>query len=207
MKVFAINGSPKEDGNTGTALKVMQKVFEANGIEMEIMTIGNEVIKGCNGCSACKKVDNDRCEFVKDDAVNIALPKMIEADAIIIGSPVYFSGINGTLKSFLDRAFYAGGGKFAHKVGAGIVAVRRTGGSEAFADLLRYLTYSQMVIPTSTYWNVVHGRTPGEMLQDEEGVHTMEVLADNMVYLMKVLNETNVEKPQPREKKWTHFVR
>lgn len=207
MKVFAINGSPKEMGNTGTSLNIMKDVFAEQGIEMEIMTIGNKLIHGCVGCGACRKLKSNRCEFVKDDIVNEAIAKMTEADGIIIGSPVYFSGINGTLKSFLDRAFYAGGSNFAHKVGAGLVAVRRTGGSESFYELLKYFTYAQMITPSSTYWNVVHGGKPEEVLQDEEGVHTLKVLADNMTYLMKVLDETKVEKPAPREKKWTSFIR
>ncbi len=208
MKVLAINGSPKNNGNTATAMGVMQKVFEEKNIEMEIITIGNKEVRGCIGCSRCVKENNCRCEAF-NDVVNEALEKMKDADALLIGSPVYFAGMNGTMKSFLDRFFYAGNssGIFKYKVGAGIAAVRRSGGSETFFDLMKYLTYAQMMLPTSTYWNVVHGRTPGEMLKDEEGVQTVQTLADNMAFLMNVLNETNVERPEPRQKKWTHFVR
>ncbi len=208
MKVLAINGSPKNNGNTATALNVMKEVFESKNIEFEMVTIGAEDIHGCIGCSRCVKGGRARCEAF-DDVVNTTLDKIEEADALIIGSPVYFSGINGTMKSFLDRLFYAGNQKgiFKFKIGAAVVAVRRTGGSETFFDLMKYLTYPQMVIPTSTYWNVIHGRTPGEALKDEEGVQTMQTLADNMAYMMEVMKETNVPQPEQRAKSWTHFVR
>ncbi len=206
MKVLAINGSPKNNGNTATIMDVMKKVFDENNIDMEIITIGNKDIRGCVGCGRCFAAGNSRCEAF-DDVVNEALTKLEEADALLIGSPVYYSGMNGTMKSFLDRFFYAGSGMFAHKVGAAVVAVRRTGGSETFFDLMKYLTYSQMIIPTSTYWNVVHGLAPGQVLQDAEGIQTVQTLADNMAYTMKVLKETKVEKPVARDKVFTHFVR
>ncbi len=209
MKVLAINGSPKSNGNTATALKAMQEVFEAKGIEFEMVTIGNKAVHGCIGCGLCNKEGNGRCEAFKDDVVNEVLAKVETADAIILGSPVYFSGINGTMKSLLDRLYYAGNAKgyFKNKVGAAVVAVRRTGGSETFFDLMKYLTYSQMVIATSSYWNVIHGRAPEEALKDDEGIHTMQVLADNMAYLMEVIEKTDVERPEPRQKVWTHFIR
>ncbi len=209
MKVLAINGSPKSTGNTATALRKMEEVFAAKGIEFEMVTVGNQAIRGCIGCGACGKAGSGRCEAFKDDIVNEVLEKLESSDAIILGSPVYYSGMNGTLKSFLDRLYYAGGmkGLFKGKVGAAVVAVRRTGGSETFFDLMKYLTYSQSVIATSSYWNVIHGRAPGEAEQDGEGVVTMQILADNMAYLMEVLDKTEVEKPEPREKVWTHFIR
>ncbi len=209
MKVLAINGSPKSTGNTATALNTMKEVFEAKGIEFEMVTVGNQAIRGCIGCGACAKAQSGRCEAFKDDIVNEVLEKLESSDAIILGSPVYYSGMNGTLKSFLDRLYYAGGmkGLFKGKVGAAVVAVRRTGGSETFFDLMKYLTYSQSVIATSSYWNVIHGRTPGEAVQDGEGIVTMQILADNMAYLMEVLDKTDVEKPVAREKVWTHFIR
>ncbi len=208
MKVLAINGSPKNNGNTATAMEAMKDVFNENNIEMEIITVGNKDIRGCIGCGRCASAGNGRCEAF-DDIVNEALEKMEEADALLIGSPVYYAGMNGTMKSFLDRMFFAGNAKgmFIHKVAGAVVAVRRTGGSETFFDLMKYLTYSQMILPTSTYWNVVHGRTPGECLQDAEGMQTVKTLADNMSFMMKVLNETNVPKPKSRDKEWTHFIR
>ncbi|MFV0518710.1 MAG: flavodoxin family protein [Lachnospirales bacterium] len=209
MKVLAINGSPKNNGNTATALMVMEEVFKSKGIEFEMITIGNQAIRGCIACGLCAKAKSGRCEAFKDDAVNIVLEKVEEADALIIGSPVYYSGMNGTLKSLLDRVFYAGGTKnlFRGKVGAVLAAVRRTGGSETFFDLMKYLTYSQMVIATSTYWNVIHGRMPGEASQDLEGVVTLQTLADNMAYLLEVLDKTEVALPERRERAWTHFIR
>ncbi len=208
MKVLAINGSPKANGNTATAIDVMKTVFDQKNIEMEVVTIGNKDVRGCIGCARCIKAGNGKCEAF-DDVVNEVLEKLKDADALLIGSPVYYAGMNGTMKSFLDRLFYAGNSKglFKHKVGAALAAVRRTGGSETFFDLMKYLTYAEMVIPTSTYWNVIHGRMPGEVLQDEEGVQTLQTLADNMAFMMNVLNETTVEKPEPRKKAWTHFIR
>ncbi len=208
MKVLAINGSPKNNGNTATALNVMKEVFEAKNIEFEMVTIGAENIHGCIGCGRCATSGTGRCQPF-DDIVNTVLDKMEEADALIIGSPVYFAGINGSMKSFLDRLFYAGNqkGLFKYKIGTAVAAVRRTGGSETFFDLMKFLTYAQMVIPTSTYWNVIHGRTPGEALKDEEGVQTMQTLADNMAYMMQVMKESTVEQPEQRAKSWTHFIR
>ncbi len=208
MKVLAINGSPKNNGNTATAINVMKEVFENKNIEVEVLTIGNKDIHGCIGCSRCYTGGNGKCEAF-DDVVNEAIAKVAEVDAIILGSPVYFAGMNGTMKAFLDRFFYAGNSKgiFKYKIGVGVVAVRRTGGSETFSDLLKYLTYAQMIVPTSTYWNVIHGRTPGEALQDEEGVQTMQTLADNMAYMMEVMKESKVEQPVQRDKAFTHFIR
>ncbi len=208
MKVLAINGSPKNNGNTATAINVMKEVFEAKNIELEMVTIGGETVHGCIGCNRCYKEPKARCEAF-DDVVNEVLAKAEDVDAIIFGSPVYFSSMNGTMKSFLDRFFYAGNAKaiFKHKIGAAVVAVRRTGGSETFFDLMKFLTYAQMIIPTSTYWNVIHGRTPGEAIQDEEGVQTMQTLADNMAYMMEVMKESKVEPPVQRKKVYTHFVK
>lgn len=207
MKILAINGSPKANGNTATGLKIMAEIFENQGIEMEVVTIGNEVIKGCTGCGGCFRGKRGKCEAI-DDIVNVCIDKMKEADAIILGSPVYFSGINGTMKSFLDRFFYAGGQElFKHKVSAAFVAVRRTGGSESFYELLKYLTYAQTYVASSTYWNVIHGAKPEEVLQDTEGVQILQVLADNIVYLMKVFDETNLEKPEKRERVMMNFIR
>ncbi len=209
MKVLAINGSPKSNGNTATALNAMKEVFEAKGIEFEMVTIGNEALRGCIGCGLCGKAKSGRCEAFKDDAVNVVLEKVESADAIILGSPVYFSGMNGTMKSLLDRVYYAAGSKslFKGKVGAVVASVRRTGGSETFFDLMKYLTYAQMVIATSSYWNVIHGAKPGEALEDAEGIVTLQILADNMAYLMEVLDKTEVERPEQRQKTWTNFIR
>ncbi len=208
MKVVALNGSPKTNGNTYTALKVVCDELEKEGIETEIITVGNKNIKGCMGCGQCFKNKDNKCVF-KDDANDI-IAKMIDADGIIISSPVYYSGVNGTMKSFLDRAFYvfgANGGSMRHKVGASVVAVRRSGGVTTFNELNHFLNYSEMVLVSSNYWSVAHGTTPGEVLEDAEGVQIMEVLGRNMAWMLKVLEQSKVEKPEQVKKVFTNFVR
>ncbi|WP_455716794.1 flavodoxin family protein [Anaerosporobacter sp.] len=138
MKVVAINGSPKSNGNTSIVLKHMQEEFEAQGIEMEIIHVGNKAIHGCIACGKCYTAPNHECIF-KDDLVNQVAQKMREADGIVLGSPVYFSGIAGTMKSFLDRVFYTSAPYFKNKVGAAFITARRTGGSDTFHQLCNYL--------------------------------------------------------------------
>ncbi len=208
MKVLALNGSPKPSGNTATSLKVVCEQLEKEGIETEIITIGNKDIRGCLGCGQCFKNKNLKC--IIDDSANEVIKKMAEADGLIISSPVYYAGVNGTMKSFLDRAFYvlgANGGLMRHKVGASVVAVRRSGGVTTFNELNHFLNYSEMVLVTSNYWNVAHGATPGEVLNDPEGVQIMEVLGTNMAWMLKVINESNVKRPEQVKKIYTNFVR
>lgn len=207
MKVIALNGSPRK-GNTHALLTLVCEQLEKEGIETEIVEVASRNISGCTGCGACFKTKDREC-IIKDDA-NEIIAKMIDADGIILSSPVYYSGVNGTMKSFLDRAFYvlgANGGLMRHKVGASVVAVRRSGGIPTFEQLNRYLNYSEMVVATSNYWNVAHGAAPGEVLQDPEGVQIMEVLGRNFAWLMKVLNETKVESPERTTKTFTNFIR
>ena len=211
MKVIAINGSPKAEGNTYHALRVIGNQLAESGFELEIIHVGNKAIHGCTGCGQCFKHKDERCHM-KDDGVNDAIQKMKEADGIIIASPVFYAGIAGTMKCFLDRAFYvagSNGGLFRNKVGASVVAVRRTGGSMTFDSLNHYILYSEMLIATSNYWNVVHGRTPGEVLQDEEGVQIMQVLAKNMAWQLKMREATkdSIPAPAPTPKVMTNFVR
>lgn len=211
MKVVAINGSPKKEGNTYHALSVIEKQLEMQGIEMEILHIGNKAIHGCTACGKCAQMKNEQCS-ITNDIVNESIQKMKAADGIIIAAPVYFSGIPGTMKSFLDRAFYVSGSNgalFRQKVAAAVVAVRRTGGSVTFDNLNHYLTYSQMIIATSNYWNVIHGRLPGEVLQDEEGVQAMEVLANNMAWLLKMKQHAEgvIHPPERVTKAVTNFIR
>ncbi len=208
MKVLALNGSPKSKGNTYTSLKIVCDELEKEGIETEIITIGNKNIRGCTGCGMCFKSRDEKC-IIKDDANDI-IAKMAEVDGLLISSPVYYSGVNGTMKSFLDRAFYvlgANGGLMRHKVGASVVAVRRSGGVTTFNELNHFLNYSEMVVVTSNYWNVAHGTMPGEVLEDPEGVQIMEVLGRNMAWMLKVLNESKVEKPESTSKVFTNFIR
>lgn len=208
MKVIAINGSPKSEGNTYHAIKVVTEELEKEGISTEIIHIGNKSIRGCIACGGCFKNKDEKC--VIDDEVNEIIQKMKAADGIIIGSPVYYASIAGTMKCFLDRAFYvagSNGGLFRHKVGASVVAVRRSGEVATFDHLNHYFTITEMFLASSNYWNVIHGRLPGEALQDEEGIQTMRVLAKNMGYLLKQLNSGNSSLPQKEDKIMTNFIR
>ncbi len=209
MKVLAINGSPHKKGNTYHALNVMKEKLEEQGIEVEIFDLGNKPIRGCTGCGACAKNKDKKCIF-SDDVVNEGIQKMEEADGIILGSPVHFSAMSGAMKSFLDRAFYvqgSNGGMFRHKVGCSVAVVRRSGEVATFDQLNHYLLYSEMIVPSGNYWAAIHGRTPGEVLQDKEGVQTLQVLANNMAWIMKVIDQSNIVPPARVNKEWTHFIR
>ncbi len=210
MKVIAVNGSPNKEGNTYHALNIVIDELKKEGIETEILHIGNKVIRGCTACNACARNKNERC--IIDDEVNEAVQKIKAADGLLIGSPVHYSAIGGTMKSFLDRAFYVAGvngGLFRHKVGAPVVAVRRSGGLPTFNQLNNFLNYSEMIIPTSNYWNVIHGRTPGEALKDEEGVQIMRILGKNMAWTMKLVEngKDKVKAPEREDKQFMHFIR
>jgi len=211
MKVVAINGSPKKEGNTYQALRIVGSKLEENGIEFEIIHVGNKLVRGCLACGKCSEMLNEKCS-ITSDPLNEWVQSMKNADGIILGSPVHYAGIAGTMKSFLDRAFYVSstnGGLFRNKVAAAIVAVRRTGGSVTFDNLNHYLTYSEMILATSNYWNIIHGRTPGEIEKDDEGVQIMEVLGNNMAWLLKMRDQTKETLPPlaPVKKVMTHFIR
>ena len=210
MKVVAFNGSPRNEGNTYHAIKAVAAELEKEGIEVEIVHVGNKVIRGCLGCNGCSRNKNERC--VIDDEVNEWVQKMKEADGIILGSPVHYAGIPGTMKSFLDRAFYVASSNnslFRHKVGAGVVAVRRTGGIAVFQQLNNFINYSEMVVPTSNYWNIAHGTAPGEVIQDAEGMQIMRVLGKNMAWVMKSLDASKdmVKESEAENKIFTNFIR
>jgi len=211
MKVVAINGSPHKEGNTWHALKLVTKILEQEGIETEIINIGNKEIRGCIACNRCLVKRNEQC-VLPGDEVNNCIQKMKEADGILLGSPVHYSAMSATMKSFLDRAFYVAGsnnGLFRHKVGASVVAVRRSGGVATFDQLNNFLIYSEMVIPASNYWNVIHGTSPGEALKDEEGVQIMQVLGKNMAWLLKVIEHSKgiIPAPEKEKKVYTNFIR
>lgn len=211
MKVLAFNGSPNKEGNTYHALKLVAEELEREGIEVEIIHVGNQKIRGCTACYQCVKNKDERCAM-SDDNVNEWLQKMKEADGILLGSPVHYSAIAGTMKSFLDRAFYVAGvndSMLRHKVGASVVAVRRSGGLPTFDQLNNFLNYSEMLIPTSNYWNVIHGARPGEALQDQEGVQIMRVLGKNMAWLLKLVEngKGSVKEPEREKKTMMNFIR
>ena len=211
MKVIAINGSPRADGNTRKAIDIMIQEFTEAGIEVEILHVGDKKIRGCTGCMGCVKAQNERC-VITDDEVNEYIQKLKEADGIILSSPVYYSGVAGTMKSFLDRAFFVIGvnGNFLrHKVGTSLAAVRRSGGIPTVDGLDRYINYCEMFVPTSNYWNVIHGMKPGEASKDNEGVQIVRILGKNMTWLMKAVELGKKELPLPKaeRKRMTNFIR
>jgi multimeric flavodoxin WrbA len=209
MKVIAINGSPHKDGNTAYALKQIGVELHKEGIEFEIIEVGGKHVRGCIGCDKCAETQNEQCTFT-NDIVNEAVAKMKEADGIVIGSPVYYSGIAGTMKCFLDRVFYVAavnGNLFRHKVGASVVAVRRTGGSMTFNGLNHYLSISEMLVPSSNYWNVIHGLEPGDAVRDAEGVQIMQMLGKNMAWMLKMRAASKNMEPVKSEKIFTNFIR
>ncbi len=210
MKVVAFNGSPNREGNTWHALKMVTAELERDGIETEIVHVGNKTIRGCTACGQCYKNRDERC-VLPGDEVNEWIQKMKAADGIILGSPVHFSAIAGTMKSFLDRAFYVtsvNDSMLRHKVGAAVVAVRRSGGLPTFDQLNNFINYAEMLMPTSNYWNVIHGRIPGEVSQDTEGVQIMRVLGRNMAWLMKLVEhgKDTITPPEREAKTFMNFI-
>ena len=205
MKVLMINGSPNREGCTYTALSEVAKTLEKHGIESEIVHVGNKDIRGCIGCRKCK--ETGKCVF--NDLVNQVAPKFAECDGIVIGSPVYFASANGTLVSFIDRLFYSTSVDKTMKVGAAVVSARRGGCSATFDELNKYFTISGMPVASSQYWNSVHGYTPEQVRQDEEGMQVMRTLGNNMAFLMKsiALGKEKFGLPQKEEHLFTNFIR
>ena len=210
LKVLAINGSPHADGGTFQAINIVAKELEKFNIETEIFQIGNKVIQGCRGCGTCKKGStNGLCVF-NNDEVNLAIEKMKTCDGLILGSPVYYAGVNGTMKSFLDRFFYAGASSLRHKVATSVVSVRRAGGVATFDQLNHFLYLAEALIVPSIYWNVVHGTTEDAIQQDKEGLQILENLGQNMAWLLKMREATkdSLAEPSPiASKTRTSFIR
>jgi len=182
MKVLLLNGSPHPNGCTYTALREVASELEAVGIETEIFQVGSG-ISGCRGCSACRTLG--KC--VIDDAVNAVAEKMKTADGLIVGSPVHYASAGGDITSFLDRLFYSAKGVFAHKPGAAVVSARRAGTTFALDQLNKYFMISQMPVVSSQYWNMVHGNTPEQVMQDTEGIQIMHTLGKNMAWLLRCI--------------------
>lgn len=206
MKVLLINGSPNKNGCTYTALKEIADTLEKNKIETEFMYLGLKSIAGCIACGSCQ--NTGKC-FV-DDKVNELISKLPEIDGIVLGSPVYYAGASGQITAFLDRAFFAAGGKFAGKLGAAVVSCRRGGASAAFDQLNKYFTMNSMPVVTSQYWNQVHGFTPEDVMQDLEGLQTMRTLGNNMTWLLKCIEigkKNGIDFPIGEEKIMTNFIR
>ena len=205
MKVLMINGSPHAKGNTYIALHEMEKIFQKEGVETEILQIGNKPIRGCIACNSCS--EKGRCVF--DDAVNEAAPKIEECDGLVVSSPVYYASANATLIAFLDRLFYSTSFDKTMKVGAAVVAARRGGLSATFDELNKYFTICGMPVASSQYWNSIHGRARGEAEQDGEGLQTMRTLARNMTFLMKsiALGKEKYGLPEQEPFSPTNFIR
>ncbi len=209
MKVLLINGSPKEKGCTYTALTEVARSLNARGIETEIFHIGAEPIRGCIGCGSCAKKGDARCVF-NLDPVNTVIEKMETADGLILGTPVHYAAASGAITSLMDRVCYAGGRYLTLKPAACIASCRRGGASAAFDQLNKYFTILNMPIVSSNYWNMVHGNTPEEVKQDEEGMQTMRQLGTNMAWLLQSIavgREHGVPAPELEPKIRTNYIR
>ncbi len=190
MKVVAINGSARKDGNTAILINQALQELEAEGIETEMIQLSGQTIRGCTACGKCFENKDKKC-VVDNDSLNEYLAKMLEADGIILGSPTYFADLTTELKAVIDRAGFvarANGNLFRRKVGAAIVAVRRAGAIHAFDSINHFFLISEMIIPGSSYWNIGFGLKKGDAENDEEGLETMQQLGKNMAWLLKKIN-------------------
>ena len=205
MKVLMLNGSPREGGNTSLALAEMRRVFEENGVEVELLQVGDMAIRGCRGCAACYKLG--RCAI--DDIVNELAPKLQECDGMVVGSPVYYAAASSTLTALLDRLFYSTRFDKRMKVGASVVVARRGGCATAFDQLNKYFTISGMPVASGQYWNSVHGARLGEAAEDLEGLQGMRTLANNMLFLMRsiALGKEKYGLPEAEKTVRTNFIR
>jgi len=203
-KVLLINGSPHSNGCTYTALAEVAEQLNKDGIETEIIQVGNKEIRGCISCGTCMK--NGKCVF--DDMVNEVAAKFEEADGLVVGSPVYYGSPNGTLIAFLDRLFYSTRFPKNMKVGASVVSCRRGGNTATFDVLNKYFPISGMPIAASTYWNQVHGFSAEDVKKDLEGLQTMRNLARNMAFLIKAIGDAKGKygTPEVEQQYFTHFM-
>ena len=207
MKALLVNGSPHPRGCTYTALTELKNTLEAEGIETEIVQAGGRVVCGCTGCGACRKLG--KCVY--DAAVNETSPKLLEADALVIGAPVHYASPAGDAISFMDRLFYSTGIRnLTMKVGAAVVSCRRGGNTSSFDVLNKYFTISGMPIASSQYWNMVYGNTPEEVRQDAEGLQTMPNLAPNLLWKVQSIQAgkaAGLQPPQAESEARTNFIR
>ena len=207
MKVLLVNGSPNKNGCTYTALNEIQKTLKEEGVNSEIFWIGKKAIGGCIACGQCR--EKGKCVF--DDKVNEFTTLAQEADGFIFGSPVFYSGINGSLMSFLDRAFYSSGSQSSHpftlKPAAAVVSARRAGTTSSIDQINKYFMIQQMPIVSSRYWNMVHGNTPEQVMQDIEGMQIMRILARNIAWMLKLIETgKNAGVPLPKQEDKIHFT-
>ena len=206
MKVLLINGSPRQQGNTATALAQVAAQLQKNGIESETVWIGNKPIRGCIACGQCAVKGGGRCVF-DDDVCNRISEKFADADALIVGSPVYYGQPNGAVLSIIQRAFYANGSAIAGKPAAAVAVCRRGGATATFETLNIPFQMMNMPIVTSQYWNIVYGREPGQAALDEEGMQTLRALANNMAFLLKATGGRPAPGRAEEERVYTHFIR
>ena len=206
MKVLLLNGSPHEKGCTYTALSEVAAALESDGVTAEILWVGASPTMGCMGCGGCRKIGY----CVRDDVVNQIIDQLEDCDGLVVGSPVHYAAASGQITWIMDRLFYAASGKLRHKPGAAVVSARRGGTTAALDQLNKYFTINQMPVVSSRYWNMVHGNTPDEVRQDEEGLSVMRTLGHNMAWLIKCIAAAQaagvgmpVEEPPAR----TNFIR
>lgn len=204
MKVIVINGSAHTEGCTARALQEVENQLTSSGIEVERINVAAQPVRGCIGCRKCAEIK--RCVF--DDIVNEVAGKLDEADGLLIGSPVYYAGVNGQLRAFLDRLFYSSSSKSkSMKVGAVVVSSRRAGSTTAYDEIIKYFSIASMPIVTSTYWNEVHGSNAAEVEQDLEGLQTLRNLGRNMAFLMKAIDSNRDSIPALERSERTNFIR
>lgn len=209
VKVLLINGSPRWKGNTNRALEEAAAALEAEGVETELVWIGNKEIRGCIACGICGKTGEKRCVF-GEDCCNDLIAKGAECDGFIVGSPVYYAGMAGSLRALMDRMFYAGGANFRFKPAAGVAVARRAGAIEAADQINKYFQINCQPLVSSSYWNLAYGRTPGEAEGDGEGLHTMRVLGRNMAWMLKCIEAgraAGINAPEMEPKVMTNVVR
>lgn len=201
-KVLLINGSPHQNGNTSIALGEIAEALKECGVQSEILWIGNQAVRGCVACGMCKGAG--RCVF-SDGLYEKVVAAAGECDGIVVASPVYYGGPNGSLCALLDRLFYSAGGVLAYKPAASVAVCRRGGASAAFDRLNKYFTINCMPVVSSQYWNSVHGRKPGDAREDLEGLQTMRTLARNMAWMISSLGSR--KHPEREEPVQTSFIR
>lgn len=204
MKVLLINGSPHKKGNTYIALSEVATALEKEGVATEIVSIGTKAIQGCIACNKCQ--ETGVCVF-NDEPYRTIREKLQQADGVIIGSPVYFAGPNGILCALLDRLFYSCRSVLLYKPAASVAICRRGGASATFDRLNKYFTITNMPVVSSQYWNSVHGRRPGEAVQDLEGLQIMRTLGRNMAWLLKNIYQNDLQVPEPEQTIRTDFIR
>lgn len=209
MKVILINGSPKSNGCTFTALSVFAEELKKSGIESEIVHVGTTPVQDCVSCGGCRKVTPGKC-VIKNDMINEIIDKIAAADGLVIGSPVYYAHPTGRILSVLDRVFYAGGASFAHKPAFAIASARRAGTSSSLDCLQKYINIASMPLVPSTYWPMVHGNRPEDVMQDEEGLQSLRNGANNMAWMIKCIElgkQNGVQPPILEKKVRTNFIK